>query len=319
MKRPRILMVTRLFPSRAFPTNGTFCAERARALARYADIRVIVPTPYFPGHCPGPVSWRRFAAVERDGTTAEGLAVSYPRYISVPKLATWTQGLCMAHAVSRDFARWRADWTPDVIDSHYAFPDGYAGVRLARALNRPSLVTCHGSDVLKYPSAFNVGRMMLWTFQHATRVISVSRALQRRSMQLGCPESNALFLTNGVDTHRFLPRSKLECRRRLGLPPEGALAACVANLIPLKNQAVLIRALGHMRRAGQVPPHLALVGDGPHRPKLERLAREEGVAEFVFFAGRRPYDEVSYWMGAADWLVLSSHSEGWPTVYFEAS
>jgi hypothetical protein len=38
----------------------------------------------------------------------------------------------------------------------------------------------------------------------------------------------------------------------------------------------------------------------------------------VFFAGPKAHDEVPVWMGASDWLILSSDYEGWATVYFEA-
>jgi len=42
------------------------------------------------------------------------------------------------------------------------------------------------------------------------------------------------------------------------------------------------------------------------------------VTEDVTFAGARPYAEVPQWMSASDWVLLASHREGWPTVYFEA-
>jgi glycosyltransferase involved in cell wall biosynthesis len=73
-----------------------------------------------------------------------------------------------------------------------------------------------------------------------------------------------------------------------------------------------------MQAVGEGAPRLVLVGDGPDRRELEAIVAREGISEFVHFVGQRPYDEVPVWMGAADWLVLSSHYEGWPTVYFEA-
>src|SRR5262245_15668292 len=89
LKRLKILMLTRLFPSRVFPTLGTFCMERARALAQYADVRIVVPTPYFPPWISGPKEWRVYADVERESKTQEGLRVTYPRYMLIPKTATW--------------------------------------------------------------------------------------------------------------------------------------------------------------------------------------------------------------------------------------
>ncbi len=63
---------------------------------------------------------------------------------------------------------------------------------------------------------------------------------------------------------------------------------------------------------------LALVGEGPRRKALQKLAGKLGVASRVIFAGQQEYSRVAVWMAAADWLVLASFREGWPTVYHEA-
>jgi hypothetical protein len=125
MPGPRILMVTRLFPSREFPTNGTFCAERVKALSRFADVRVMVPTPYYPRWLPARAMWARLSRVEREGTTPEGIPVTYPRYLCLPWIATWSQGLAVARSVRREFAGRYRGWRPDVVDGHFAFPYGY--------------------------------------------------------------------------------------------------------------------------------------------------------------------------------------------------
>ena len=318
MARLKVLMLTRLFPSREFPANGTFCAERAKALSEFADIRVMVPTPYWPRWLPARGMWAWLSRVEREGMTPEGIPVTYPRYLCLPWIATWSQGLAMARSVRREFSRRCRGWRPDVVDGHFAFPDGYAAVRLAQSIGCPSLVTCHGSDLKLYPPLVFTGSMLSRTLRLANRVISVSTLLRERSIELGCPERNALFLTNGVDTRKFVVRDKSECRRRLGLPVEGVMGLCVGHLDDNKNQSVQIRAIAEIRGAGGRPPRLALVGEGPNRRRLEQEARGLGLAELVRFAGQRPHEEVSDWMGAADWLVLSSHYEGWATVYFEA-
>jgi glycosyltransferase involved in cell wall biosynthesis len=317
MKSVKILMVTRLFPSRAFPNLGTFCAERVKALSRYADVRVLVPTPYWPRWLPiGP--WKKMARVEPKRETEEGVPVWYPRYPMLPWIATWLQGCTMAMAVRRAAKLFPDNWLPDIVDGQFTFPDGYAAVRLAERLGCPSVVTCHGSDLKLYPSLVITRSMLQRTLQRANRVISVSTWLRTRSIELGCEEADAVFLTNGVDIDRFAVRDRGECRRRLESPLEGKVAVCVGHLNDNKNQSVLIRALAGISSKGMKPPHLVLVGDGPNRQRLEREAEQFGVRELVRFAGNRPHEEIPYWMGAGDWLMLSSHYEGWATVYFEA-
>lgn len=224
----------------------------------------------------------------------------------------------MARAVRKEYAKRNRQWRPDIIDSHYAFPDGYAAVKLAQEIGCQVQITCHGSDLLKYPPLPRVSTFLDQALSNADRVISVSSYLLKRSIELGCPPGRTAFLPNGVDTDRFFPRTKWECRKRLGLEIPGPLAVCVGYLIDRKNQAVLISALRQMLQNGYEPCHLALVGEGPNRQKLVDQARQLNVDRWVHFAGQRPYDEIPCWMGAADWLVLSSHYEGWATVYFES-
>jgi glycosyltransferase involved in cell wall biosynthesis len=160
--------------------------------------------------------------------------------------------------------------------------------------------------------------MLNQTLRSANRVISVSSDLMRRSVTLGCPEGNAVFLTNGVDPAKFALRTKTECRERLGLPINRKIGVYVGYLIDRKNQSMVIRAMDEIRKRGHLPPLLVLVGDGSNRKQLQKETSDLGLNENVLFAGQRPHEEVALWMGAADWLLLSSSYEGWATVYFEA-
>lgn len=317
MDRPKILMLTRLFPSKEFPTNGIFCSERAKALSRYADVRVMVPTPYYPWLFRSIGLWGRWAKVEREGLFPENVLVSYPRFVSLPKMATWYQGVSIARSAHKEFVRRHNGWLPDVVHGHFAFPDGYAAVKLAQRLKCPSLVTCHGSDLLRYPKLFIAGSMLRQTLRNSSRVVCVSPSLLKCAIELGCQRYKVHFLPNGVDTDRFVVRSKTECRRRLHLPVKGRIAICVGHLIGLKNQSTLIRALAELRGREESMPHLVLIGDGRNRHCLEREAKKLGLSNSITFAGGRPYDEIPYWLAASDWLVLSSNYEGWPSVYFE--
>jgi glycosyltransferase involved in cell wall biosynthesis len=60
---------------------------------------------------------------------------------------------------------------------------------------------------------------------------------------------------------------------------------------------------------------LAVLGEGPLRPELERVAHEAGVADRVSFAGAR--SDARAIVGAADALVITSHWEGLPLVALE--
>jgi glycosyltransferase involved in cell wall biosynthesis len=63
---------------------------------------------------------------------------------------------------------------------------------------------------------------------------------------------------------------------------------------------------------------LVVVGDGPERERLERLALENHVADRIFFAGQRSKEETFGLMTACDVFVLNSTYEGFPHVVLEA-
>jgi glycosyltransferase involved in cell wall biosynthesis len=120
----------------------------------------------------------------------------------------------------------------------------------------------------------------------------------------------------------------------------------VGNLVPVKGPDIMLRAFAALqerrRDAGSetwnakgerpvgaeaLPPpasgpqsdvSLLIIGTGPMRAKLERMARDLGVADKVRFLGSRPHAEVARWMNRADVLCLTSRSEGMPNVVVEA-
>ncbi len=87
----------------------------------------------------------------------------------------------------------------------------------------------------------------------------------------------------------------------------------VGNLVPVKGIDRLFRAMAELPQA-----RLRIVGDGPLRRKLARLAVKLGIHDRVDFLGRKPPKEVADLMRAADVLCLPSRSEGMPNVVLEA-
>jgi phosphatidylinositol alpha-1,6-mannosyltransferase len=132
-------------------------------------------------------------------------------------------------------------------------------------------------------------------------------------------------LAPGVDTNAYHPDvDGCEVRRRHGL--EGRpVVVCVSRLVPRKGQDTLIRALPAIRR--RVPDAaLLLVGGGPYRSTLERLAREHGVAGDVVFTGSVAWAELPAHYAAGDVYAMPCRTrrrgldvEGLGIVYLEAS
>lgn len=135
-------------------------------------------------------------------------------------------------------------------------------------------------------------------------------------------------LPPGVDEKRFRPRRSDSggdtVRERLGLAGR-PVVVCVSRLVPRKGQDTLIRAMPRVLE--RVPDAaLLIVGGGPYRTDLERLAGEQGVAGSVRFTGAVPWAELPAHYGAGDVFAMPCRTrrrgldvEGLGIVYLEAS
>jgi phosphatidylinositol alpha-1,6-mannosyltransferase len=84
---------------------------------------------------------------------------------------------------------------------------------------------------------------------------------------------------------------------------------CVSRLVTRKGQDMLVRALPAIRR--QVPgATLLLVGDGPRRKALHRLAVAGGVADAVVCTGSVPWSELPAYYAAGDVFAMPCRTRG---------
>jgi glycosyltransferase involved in cell wall biosynthesis len=245
--------------------------------------------------------------------TRHGIEIDHPRYPLLPKIGMSSAPLAIYAAVLPRLRRQIRDGKDfDLIDAHYFYPDGIAAVLLGRALNRPVIITGRGSD-LNLISTYAVPRRWIrWAADYAAGLVTVSAGLKQRLVALGTPPERVRVLRNGVDPDSFRPPiDRGEARRALGFTRPTLLA--VGNLVPLKRHALIVEALAHLSEID-----LAIVGDGPERPRIEALARRLGLAGRVRLLGRLPQRDLFGIYGAADILVHPSRREGWPNVLLES-
>src|SRR4029077_5152275 len=101
---------------------------------------------------------------------------------------------------SRAFPRrLRRTFPFEVIDAHFAFPDGVAATLLAKTFSCPVVVTLRGTIVRL--SGYRLHRPQLrWVLRRADRVTAVSESLAGVAVGLGLPRERVRVIPNGVDT-----------------------------------------------------------------------------------------------------------------------
>jgi len=107
----------------------------------------------------------------------------------------------------------------------------------------------------------------------------------------------------------------MEARAALGISPEIKVVLFVGYLVIEKSIEDLLSAFAALSRQDTF---LYIVGDGYMKSSLVALAKSLALGERCIFAGYRKHDEIPAWLSAADCLVLSSTTEGLPTILAEA-
>jgi len=147
-------------------------------------------------------------------------------------------------------------------------------------------------------------------------VVSPSRQLAERLRQRGL--TNVWTVPLGVERSFSPARHDAELRRELladmGLAPEAALLLSVGRLAPEKRPELIARAVADAGRSRDVG--LVLVGEGPMRRKLEKLAAASGRIRLL--GHRADRDVVARLMASADALVHACEAETFGLVLAEA-
>lgn len=206
---------------------------------------------------------------------------------------------------------------PDVVHLHSGvWYKGAFAARLARI--SPVVFTDHGRphpDPLTHRSLDRLGALM------TDHVVAVSDPLaDYLASRLRVPRAKLGVIRNGI---RIGPIPEhwqaLAVRQELGVPTEALVVGAVGRFDPVKAYDRLIMAfaqLHHDRLPGDAPLALLLVGDGPEREALQRLANSLDLGDSVRFLGWR--HDAQRLLCALDLFVLSSDSEGTSLSLLEA-
>ncbi|QNN53166.1 glycosyltransferase family 4 protein [Nocardioides mesophilus] len=184
-------------------------------------------------------------------------------------------------------------------------PLGLLAPRLRRAGARRMVALTHGHEV--WWARVPVARRLLRRIGDSMDVMTyVSEWCRDRIAPALSPQAAARMqpLSPGVDTERFYPGcGGAEVRARLGIPPDAPVVVCTARMVKRKGQDTLVKAWPQVL-AERPDVVLLLVGDGPHRAAVERMARRRRLGDSVIFTGSVPWEEVPAYTDAGDVFAM---------------
>lgn len=317
---PRLVVFCSLFPSSVQPNAGAFIRERMFRVGQVCPIVVVSPVPWFPfqhllrwikpGFRPQPPRFEK----------QQGVDVYFPRFFSIPGLLKNQDGIFMALSALTTLYGLKKQFVFNIIDAHFAYPDGYAATLIGKWFNVPVTITLRGTEV---PLSRMPGRKkrLLRALENAARIFSVSDSLKRHVVSLGAQEDKIEVIGNGVDTKKFYPIDKLKAREAFGLTEQAKVLISVGALVDRKGYHRVIEVMPALLE--EIPDLVYLIvggasPEGNNRSYLEQQVARLNLSDHVRFLGPLPSDELKYPLSAADVFVLATANEGWANVFLEA-
>lgn len=188
-----------------------------------------------------------------------------------------------------------------IVHAHFA-PGAIYALPYAQSAGIPLVVTFHGYDV---PLHWNTRRFRpeYWPFllynrdvlEHMTLGLCASSELKELLTHHGVPEAKLRVHRLGIDLTRFKPQPKT------GKAP--VKLYLVGRFVEKKGIEYALRAFAPYASKEVT---FSIIGDGPLRGELERLATSLQIAPYVSFLGVLPSEEVSKHLQSADVLLAPS-------------
>jgi glycosyltransferase involved in cell wall biosynthesis len=305
----RIAVVTAHYPSSAEPTRGRPAYQTLRVLSRQCEVEVFYPHAAYP-----PLLKPRSRTYDSfdHAYTLPGVTTHYYEYPVLPLVSRpfngWVAGRALLPHVKR--------FNPDLVFSYCLYPDGYAGLTVAKALSVPFAAMGVGSDVHSIHDRFSLKHTKT-LLRQADLLLAISGDLRDRMISMGATPAKTLSVISGSDPDVFHVRDRVAARAQLGIDQSAQAVIFIGRMDLKKGLRELVEAAATIQ-SSRPNLHVYLVGDGPDAPLVEDSIAANNASAFIHLLPGCSFDQVAVWIAAADLVTLPSYMEGCPNVILEA-
>jgi len=155
--------------------------------------------------------------------------------------------------------------------------------------------------------------------------LAISRYTAHRLRQRGLAAERIAVIYGGVDPEQFVVAQEQAAQLRRQLAPDDEpVILTVGRLVRRKGHSQVLTALPEIASAVG-PVEYVVVGTGPEQQRLQQLAQQHSVSEYVQFIGHVDDTQLGALYQAADVFVMPSRDlygrpiEGLGLVYLEAN
>ena len=242
--------------------------------------------------------------------------------------AFYYPGMRTSFAVNDPLLKELEMWGPDVIHAQTEGGAYRLSLRIMKQSGAPLVMTGHtdyGYFVFGRFRNLPPVRALLCAvgkglYRHAVRVIVPSDKASRFPF-FHALRGRLTVIPNGMElekyTDRFTAGERRAYRASLGIDDVSKVLVAVSRLSREKNIRELIACLPELLRK-EPGAKLLIVGDGPDKGRLEKLAGRLRLGNNVIFTGRVPSEDVWRCYAAGDVFVSASTFEVHSMSYLEA-
>lgn len=323
MTRPKVLVLSHMYPRQNSPMRGVFIHHHVQHLISSGCESIVVsPVPYAPGLLATNERRRGYGRTPTQDVI-DAVNIYYPRYLRPPgeRFHAFSTVAMSIGGVDRAISALLRDWRPDLLHVHTATPAGYAGLRIGRRHGLPVVVSLRGSDINIYPFrdrwTMKLTRKVL---SEADRVLAVSNELAVVASTIATPLKPIETVYTGCDLDEFSfdAEARTTIRQRLCIPVGSVVLAFVGNLLKEKGADELMAAFCTLVKRGMDELQIVIVGAGVHQKEMMAAAENGGTGDKAHFVEQVPHKEIPAWLSASDIVVLPSWHEGLPNAIVEA-
>jgi L-malate glycosyltransferase len=206
----------------------------------------------------------------------------------------------------------------DLLHVHYAIPHATVAYLAKKILEDegiriPVVTTLHGTDITLVGSDRSFAPVVAFSINQSDGVTAVSNHLRHQTCEQLKIKKEIEVIYNFIDFTRFSRLNKEHFRKAIA--PEGEkILVHISNFRKVKRIEDVILTFQIVQK--KIPSKLLLVGDGPERPRLERMTRELGLFDHVRFLGKQ--DAIEEILAVADLFIIPSANESFGLAALEA-
>ena len=309
----KILEISHLYPVNYDPFLGMAVHKQVKHIKKLGcEVKVIQSISW----TPFPVKylnkkWGNYSDIPIYNIV-DYVEVYYPRFIDFPnKYFLSSSGVRMYYGIKSIIKKISNFFPFDLVHAHTALSDGYAGMLIAKEYKKPLVVTIRGTDI-----DINLNRnqkcysSLLKVVNNANEIISPSFQLSKKFNQYF--EKRISTICNGIETYEIYTNDNRPKKYQ-----NYKILLSVSRLISTKGIDLNLHALKELVTRFNNIIYL-IIGEGPFKQYLNKLAIDLGVEKYVIFLGQLPHKKVMEYMSICEIFTMPSWQETFGLVYVEA-